>query len=229
MNTKKTNIILIIIGVISLVVGIIFKVRLLDIDDAIIKYGYQTVKTYQTISNIAFGFFGIAMITMIVLYVMQRSKETKKVEEETKDKKSNPHHEEQKLTAKLETLYQTEKAYQAELKVAMGNLYQINDCLTDLHDLQENNDYDLLDKITMSMMNAKTQILQNTKSIINRVMIEGSKEEIGKRLESNSNIIYQVRELLNETVNYLDSKSPSTNEDLENMTKALQSLNQTIE
>lgn len=227
--TKKVRNLLISMGLVSLLIGIGLRILLVDIDEAIIRYGSQSVRFFNNFSIGAFVVVLIVAVLVIYLQLRQSVQAKTAIKEKTVAKKTNPHFEEQDLLAKLDNLDDPDLVYQDDIVLAKQLIKQINDNLADLHDLQANNDYDILDKIKFSMNQAKTQILQNTKSIINRITVEGERKEIEKRLKTNQQILQQVKSLLNETVNYLDAKSPSTKADLDNMTKALQSLNITIE
>lgn len=229
MNKKRIQLFLIVLAGIGLAGGVFFKIRLLDIDQAIINYGSQTVRTYQTIGNSLWGLFALALLSALGLQLTSKAKKARKVKEEAQAKKHDPTYDEREILARLTKLTKQNVSYEAELNEAKRLIDQINASMEDLQELQGNNDYELLDKINYSMIQAKTQILQNSKSIINRVTIEGDRLEINKRLENSGEIVQQVKGLLNETVNYLDSKSPSTKADLESMTQALKTLNQTIE
>ncbi|MBL1224339.1 hypothetical protein [Enterococcus sp. BWR-S5] len=229
MNKKRIQLFLLILAGIGLVGGLFFKLRLLDIDQAIINYGSQTVRMYQTLGNVLLGIFVLALLLVVGVQLTVKAKTARTVKEQAQAKKHNPNYDEADVIAKLTSLAQQNVSYESELRQADQLISQINGCLEDLKELQVSNDYELLEKINYSMIQAKTQILQNAKSIINRVTIEGDRQEINKRLENSGEIVQQVKGLLNETVNYLDSKSPSTKADLESMTKALKTLNKTIE
>lgn len=229
MDKKRIQLVLLVLSVIGLAGGIFFKIRLLDIDQAIINYGSQTVRQYQTFGNLLFGLFAVGLLGAGGLQLTMKAKTVRRVKAEAQAKRLDPNHDEGEIVAKLTSLAKQNDSYEPELTEAKRRIVQINDCLEDLQELQVSNDYEMLDKINDSMIQAKTQILQNSKSIINRVTIEGDRQEINKRLENSAEIVQQVKGLLNETVNYLDSKSPSTKADLESMTKALKTLNQTIE
>lgn len=227
--TKKGRTLLLAVGLISLLAGIGLKLVLSDIDEAIIQYGSQTVRLLTTLSTVSFVIVAIVAVIVIFLQLTNSRKTQTAIKKEQTAQKTDPHFEERDLLARLDNLDDPQLIYQEDILLAKQIVQQINDYLVDLQDLQSNNDYDILDKIKFSMNQAKTQILQNTKSIINRITVEGDRQEIAKRLTTNQQILQQVKGLLNETVNYLDSKSPSTKADLDNMTKALQSLNMTIE
>lgn len=229
MNKKRIQLFLLILAGAGLAGGLFFKLRLLDIDQAIINYGSQTVRMYQTFGNVLLGIFVLALLLTIGIQLTLKAKTARIVKEQAQAKRQDPNHDEREISAKLNSLLDQHIGYESELNEASRLIVQINDCLEDLQELQVSNDYELLDKINYSMIQAKTQILQNSKSIINRVTIEGDRLEINKRLENSAEIVQQVKGLLNETVNYLDSKSPSTKADLESMTQALKTLNQTIE
>lgn len=226
--TKKGRTLLIAIGFVSLLGGVGLKLLLSDKDEAIIQYGSQTVRMLTTISTVAFVIVVVVAIVLIALQLKNR-RNTVTLTKEKAAQKTDPHFEEQELLTRLDKLDDPHLMYQKDILLAKEMIQQINDYLIDLQELQANNEYDILDKIKFSMNQAKTQMLQNTKSIINRITVEGEPKEIEKRLMTNQQILQQVKGLLNETVNYLDSKSPSTKADLDNMTKALQSLNMTIE
>lgn len=226
--TKKGRTLLIAIGFVSLLGGVGLKLLLSDKDEAIIQYGSQTVRMLTTISTVAFVIVVVVAIVLIALQLKNR-RNTDTLTKEKAAQKTDPHFEEQELLTRLDKLDDPHLMYQKDILLAKEMIQQINDYLIDLQELQANNEYDILDKIKFSMNQAKTQMLQNTKSIINRITVEGEPKEIEKRLMTNQQILQQVKGLLNETVNYLDSKSPSTKADLDNMTKALQSLNMTIE
>lgn len=229
MTGKRGQIVSMILGIISLIAGAGLNFMLADFDDAVIRYGYATASRIQTLSNVLLGLFAVMAVLFIVLKVTSKAKTVQVKRQDTLEKKTNPHYDEKTIMEKLDFLERNEQAYRQDLAEAARHIRQINDCLEDLQELKSSNEYEMLDKISFSMNEAKTQILQNAKSIINRVTVEGDRGEIGKKLENSTTIIKQVKALLNETVNYLDTKSPTTSADLENMTKALQSLNQTME
>ncbi|MFD2388797.1 hypothetical protein [Enterococcus rivorum] len=201
---------------------------LLDIDQAIINYGSRSVRMYQVFSKSLIGLAFLMIGVFIWLQFRKRMQTVHVMKENAKKIEIDPFHEETELVNKLAKLSMSE-VYRDSIVKAQDMIEQINDCMSDLNELQENNEYELLDKINASIVQGKIQIFQNTKSIINRVTVAGDKNEINKRLLNSADIVQQVRVLLNETVNYLDSKSPSTKADLDNMTKALQTLNKTIE
>lgn len=227
--TKKVRTSLIVFGSLSLLIAIGIKLLLSDIDEAIIQYGSQTVRFLTTLSNGLLVVVVLVVAMVIFLQLKQRRQTQTAIKEKTVAKQTNPHFEEQDLLTRLDHLDDPQHLYQEDIALAKQMIKQMNDYLSDLQDLRSTNEYEILDKIKFSMNQAKTQLLQNTKSIINRITVEGDRKEIEKRLTTNKQILQQVKGLLNETVNYLDSKSPSTKADLDNMTKALQSLNMTIE
>jgi len=87
---------------------------------------------------------------------------------------------------------------------------------------------DVFAGVSGSLDVAKDQFIQNSKSILNRIIIEDSDDGIDKRIANNNKIIEDVKSLLYETVYYLDNKTNSYNSQLENIITSLKTLNETI-
>ncbi|MHC5216572.1 hypothetical protein ACYSNR_07880 [Enterococcus sp. LJL128] len=228
MTQKRIRFLLIGTGAIGALVWIAVRVLLLDFDAAVISYGSKTVRTFNTIATAGLIVAALAVAGLIIVVFSQKKEAAPKAGGKPA-KKADQHYDGKDIVSKLDKLYETHTVYQKDIVEAKKMIDQIDGCIEDLLELQADNEFEILDKIEYSMRQAKMQILQNTKSIVNRITIEGDPQEITKRLNTNSEILKQVRGLLHETVNYLDSKSPSTRGDLDSMTKALQSLNNTIE
>ena len=87
---------------------------------------------------------------------------------------------------------------------------------------------DVFTGVSGSLDVAKDQFIQNSKSILNRIIIEDCDDGIEKRIASNQKIIEDVKVLLNETVYYLDNKTNTYNSQLENIITSLKTLNETL-
>ena len=218
-----------IICVISAAISLIYRFRISDIDAAIISYGYRTVNRYRSISNMSM-IVAIAMslvfLLMIVIFKKNKSKQRKlNLKEE-----SSPERAENKLVERLTMLAKdiepTKKADSA--KVTIKHIRQINDLISRFESLYIDQNTDVFERVGQSIEQAKEQIMQNSRSIVNRITIEGCEDEVENKTINNRKIINNVRVLLNETVDYLDNKTTTSTNLLESITSSLRILNQTI-
>lgn len=86
----------------------------------------------------------------------------------------------------------------------------------------------VFEEVGQSLRLAEKQMLQNAKTLINRLNVEGEVAQIQKKVLQNEKILGDVKLLLNEMVNYLESKTASGNSPLESVTESLKLLNDTL-
>src|SRR5699024_2061586 len=130
------------IGFLSLLVGLAIQLPLMDIDAAVIHYGYRTVRNYQLISYSFLGIGVLLLVGNILKQILKRQEQTKKAQKSSQVLKTPTPMNEQTTIQKLQTMADKEPAYRTELLAAVESIYEMNDCLDDLHELQTNNYYE---------------------------------------------------------------------------------------
>jgi len=200
-------------------------------DHAIITHGIRAATRYRDIANVSMIVtVVIGVVYLLFLVVGKIRKKVAHVPLSEPDKKASSEREVHNVLAKLTKVAKESGServrYNATITIQQIN--KIDNYIDRYGNLYIGENVDVFDRVGESLEQAKGQLLQNAKSIVNRISIEGCEDEIEKRVSNNQNIIDDVKVLLNETVNYLDNKTTSSSSPLENITSSLRILNETI-
>ena len=229
MKNKKLVVALAVFGIVSGVISLIFRSRIFDFDRAIIIHGYRAVRGYRNMSNI-FAIAAVLLIAAAVCLSFFLRNSQKKSHKMTLLEESSEEFEEGIIIQRLSMLAKNNESAQiaSSAELTISQIKQINNLINRYESLYIDQNVDVFDRVGKSIRNGKQHIIQNAKSIINRITVEGCKDEVKKKLNKNAKLIDDVKVLLNETVNYLDNKSTTSSNPLLSITSSLQILNETI-
>lgn len=227
---KKKHLLLIPIAI-SLIVSIIYRSRVIDFDRAIIIHGIRSATRYQTIANASAILTVVIVVTYLLLLVIGKAKKkTIRGSVSEADRKENVEKEVNNILSKLTKVAKDSESERVRHNaiITTQQINKIDNYIERFNGLYVGENVDVFSRVAVSLEQAKLQLIQNSKSIVNRISIEGCEDEIEKRVANNQKIIEDVKVLLNETVNYLDNKTTSSSSPLENITSSLRILNETI-
>ena len=225
---KKKHLLLIPLAI-SLLVAIIYRSRIFDLDQAIITHGIRTATRYRNIADVSAILAVLLFVVYLLLLIVGKLKE-KKEQGSSSELDKSPEREVNNILSKLTKVAksgETERTRQSA-QITIGQINKIDNCIDRFNNLYIGDNVDVFGRVAKSLEQAKGQLILNSKSIVNRISIEGCEDEIEKRVTNNQKIIDDVKVLLNETVNYLDNKTTSASSPLENITSSLRILNETI-
>jgi len=227
---KKIHLLLIPL-LITLVVSIMYRSRVFDMDQAIITHGIRAATRYREIANIsAIITVIIAVVYLLLLLIGKVKNKRARGSLSEFDKKESFEREVDNILSKLREVAKASDSERVRnnADATIGQVYKIDKYIDRFKNLYIGENVDVFDRVAESLDQAKGQLIQNSKSIVNRISIEGCEDEIEKRVDNNQKIIDDAKVLLNETVNYLDNKTTTSNSPLENITSSLKILNETI-
>jgi len=214
--------------VLSLFSAIAYRSWFSYVDQAI---GINAAIRYRTNANIsAILTVLIGVVYISLLYMEKAKKKTVQGSISESAKKADFEREIHNILSKLVTVAKDseyERDYQ-QAKITIEQINKMNKYVDRFNNLYIGEGVDVFDSVVGSLELAKRQLIQNSKSIVNRIIIEGCENEIEKRVANNQKLIEDVKALLNETVNYLDNKTATSSSPLENITASLKILNETI-
>jgi len=189
----------------------------------------EVLNSYKLNSNTAtFLAILLAMIYIAMIFIDKKNA-VQRLEPES-DKKVDFKRETHNILSKLKNVAK-DSEYERVHQTANITIEQINSMVkyvARFSNLYIGESVDVFDSVSQSLEAAKGQFIQNSKSIVNRIIIDDCKEEIEKRVANNQKIIEGAKILLNETVNYLDNKTSISGSPLENTISSLKTLNETI-
>ena len=224
---KKRNL-LILPLTLAFALSIFYRVRMSNLDQAIITHGVRTVDRWRTFSALSeVAVIVIALMFIIFLIVdkikTKKAKSTKCCNEEVEMEISNIINELESVAQKTEN-----STIRQNARFTIEQIEDINKYINRFDNLYTGDSIEVLAKLSKSLKLAKVELIQNAKSIVNRINIEGCENEITNRVSKNHKIIEDVKVLLNETVNYLDNKTTKSSNPLESITSSLRILNDTL-
>jgi len=185
------------------------RLQIWDWDQAIIDLHIQTAHQYRNLSNIGAG---VALFSAAVLTVLCSLKKKPVISDDVPKR-----------------LAAVEGPFAKSAAKTLGQLEKMDEYLQRFQRLYVDENVQVFTRIAQALEEAKRQLRQNAKSVLNRISVEDSLEEIEKRVSANDKILADVKKLLAETVDYLDNKSATNRNPLESIALSLKILNETLE
>lgn len=200
----------------------------MDYDQAIIDYGAQQIAFMLVFKNVSLVISVLLLLLAVITLFAKTQKQKQSVKLEQKERETNPFHEESRIVMKLENLQYDTSEYSNYAPPVIKQIHKINDIFEDFDEVTASYDYPIITSVRNALIKTKLQMLENTKSITNRIVVNGGLSEIEQRIAKNDDAIKQAHDLVIEAVNYVDNKTPQTQVRLESLTESLQELNKTL-
>lgn len=217
------------IAIPSLIVSVILKVLLFDKDDFIIRNGIAATKAVSALNLIAIIIFVISIIAFIVTSLMKTSIKQDEIKRDKIEKETNVFYHERDLVLQLNKGIETAPRRFADLGNKMlSQLNEMNDGLNDFETVTDGYDYPIINSVKDSLISSKLQMLENLKSTSNRIIVEAGEDEIQERIDQNVKMLSEIKDLVLESVNYIDNKSNKTHARLDTLTESLKEINDSI-
>jgi len=209
-----------------------------SMNQAITSSGISAATSYRANASIS-AFLTVLLVGVYISFIyidktqeetVQRSElELDKKEKNQPNKKDNFKKEIHNILSKLMVVVNDGESERVchNAEIATRQIIKIDKYIDGFNNLYIGENVNVCDSVAVSLDVAKQQFIQNSKSIVNRIIIEGCEDEIENRVASNQKIIEEVKILLNETVNYLDNKTTTSSNTLENITSSLKIFNET--
>lgn len=221
MKMKRISIMLAIFG---LVASIILGSLVADMDQAIIDHGIRAATRYRALFKWTVAFTAVLIgINFLPFWWKKRQRKRSQLER-SKD-------EFVAITKQLNVVAKTNPSefIRQAAHTAGSQLEAIEAYIKHFGELYIDGNIHVFEEVEASLKMAQAQMLQNAKSILNRINIGGDLGKIEQKITQNHKIIEDVKMLLGEMVNYLDNKSSLSAKPLESITYSLQMLNETLE
>lgn len=193
----------------------------LNRSNIIIEFGIRIFNKIITLLNI--GIIA-SVITFIIIFIL--TIKTKINQKNETDAKKDPLYEQKEIIQKLNNLVPTikSKTYLTYVDKLFNQIQKGNELVTDFKQVVDENNQPIIQNIAKELKTIQIHILEDSKSIYRRLIVEKDGETIQSKLDHNDKLLNDADKLIVEAINYIDVKSNSTDVDLKNLTESLKDL-----
>lgn len=209
-------------SIISILNYIIFQINK---DNILISIGIRNYKALLFVN------FVIPILILIVLsyLILKNILDIRKIRIskyiENEKRKADPLYDEKEVLSKLASLKpNVDKNYIPYIDRIIEDINRAKDIQKDFNEIIEDNNQPIILNISKELTSVRVHVLEDAKSITRRLIISKDEETIKNKLEHNKKLLSDAENLVVEAISYIDIKTKSTENDLENLTKALKEL-----
>lgn len=191
----------------------------------IIEFGIKIFNKIITLLNIGIIASVITLIIIFILTIKTKINQKNEIKIETEAKK-DPLYEQKEIIQKLNNLIPTieSEMYLKYIDRLFDQIQKGNELVTDFKQVVDENNQPIIQNIAKELKTIQIHILEDSKSIYRRLIVEKDGETIQSKLDHNDKLLNDADKLIVEAINYIDVKSNSTDVDLKNLTESLKDL-----
>lgn len=191
----------------------------------IIEFGIKIFNKIITLLNIGIIASVITLIIIFILTIKTKINQKNEIKIETEAKK-DPLYEQKEIIQKLNNLIPTieSEMYLKYIDRLFDQIQKGNELVTDFKQVIDENNQPIIQNIAKELKTIQIHILEDSKSIYRRLIVEKDGETIQSKLDHNDKLLNDADKLIVEAINYIDVKSNSTDVDLKNLTESLKDL-----
>ena len=191
----------------------------------IIEFGIKIFNKIITLLNIGIIASVITLIIIFILTIKIKINQKNEIKIETEAKK-DPLYEQKEIIQKLNNLIPTieSEIYLKYINRLFDQIQKGNELVTDFKQVVDENNQPIIQNIAKELKTIQIHILEDSKSIYRRLIVEKDGETIQSKLDHNDKLLNDADKLIVEAINYIDVKSNSTDVDLKNLTESLKDL-----